>query len=125
MMTIDDKLVDLISELELELQSFVRFPEYIELQASAGPYTVSRIWFDELDNVPTLGITYVEISVKNEKRLNIFKPIRIGVAIALVDVWRRHLPKLIEKLTCHAPQGVNTTRATMVADKILMELKNR
>jgi hypothetical protein len=123
MMTINDKLVDLISELELELQSFVRFPEYIEINETAGPYTVSRIWFDELDNVPTLGVTYTEVSVKNKKKLNIFKPVRIGVAMSIIDIWREALPELIKKLLDHAPHG--STRVTTATDKILKELRTR
>jgi len=96
--TPDEETCSRISELEMELSSIARYPQHLELDQTVGPYTLKRIWFDDLDGQPTLGVTYIERSVKNDKKMNIFKSIRIDAPGCLVEAWRKSIFVLVKEI---------------------------
>ena len=95
---LDEETQEMISDLEMALVSYARHPAHIELDEKVGPYTLKRVWFDELDGQPTLGVTWQEDSVKSDKKMHIFKPVRTGTPVVLVELWRKSIFVLIQEI---------------------------
>lgn len=104
---LDAKLLQVISDTELELQSMVWHPDFIPMNMpnqksqnnQCGPFVVTRLWYDFHDEVPTLGVTYEEASVKNGKKIDIFRPVRLGIPISVMAIWANTIGSLLRKLS--------------------------
>lgn len=107
MKALDENLATKISDLEMELSTFARHPSYLVIDKEVGPYQITRIWFDDLDGQPTLGVTYEERSVKNGKKINIFRAVRIDTPPCLVDVWRKSIFVLVQKIAAQGSEEEN------------------
>lgn len=122
MKTIDDKIAGIISALEMELAGIANHPVHYDLnKVVAGPFKVTKIWFDLLDDHPTLGVTYKEKSAKDGKERDIFRAVRIGVALAVVQVWADNLHLLLGMILKHKDHKINLSSIEELHQELLKQ----